>query len=79
MDSIYWIGPRESDIESSRKLFKGSVTIYGSNSCGNHSYCGKYDRVNHNIENNNIDVFIQDEISKILENEQEAHFLFRER
>ena len=39
MNNIYWIGPRQSDIDNTNFKFAGSITIYGSNINGNTAYC----------------------------------------
>lgn len=31
MNNLYWVGVRQSDIEDTGDLFKGSVTIFGDN------------------------------------------------
>ena len=50
IDSLIWVGPRESDIYDCANLFCGSVTIFGSNFNGNISYCAENGvRINHNI------------------------------
>lgn len=47
---LYWIGPRESDMDFTGDLFKGSVTVYGSGKNGNSAYARQRGlRVNHNI------------------------------
>lgn len=52
MQNIYWIGPRQSDIEDIDFPFAGSITIYGNNKNGNLSYCKtNMQRINHNIDN----------------------------
>ena len=50
IDSLIWVGPRESDIYDCSDLFQGSVTIFGSNCNENISYCAKNGvRIDHNI------------------------------
>lgn len=50
MSSIYWIGPRESDIAYTNGLFAGSFTFYGSGQDGNRAFCGVNPiRINHNL------------------------------
>ena len=59
MNNLYWIGPRQSDIEDIKELFVGSVTIYGENHNGNLSYCSNNKRINHNIDNILCEKFFQ--------------------
>lgn len=77
MEKIYWIGPRESDISEVESIFAGSITIYGSNSRNNKSFCrSNTDRINHNMHNPDCDAFIQAELKKIVKKEKNARFLF---
>ncbi len=49
-DNLIWVGPRESDIYDCSNLFRGSITIFGSNCNGNISYCTQNGvRIDHNI------------------------------
>lgn len=77
MEKIYWIGPRESDIQDIESIFAGSVTIYGSN-CGNNiSYCqSNTDRINHNVRNNDCDAFIQAQLKSFIRQDESIKFLF---
>lgn len=76
MTDIYWIGPRQSDIENIEDLFKGSVTIYGNNHNGNIAYCGQNNRINHNIYNEFCEVFFQTQLTGIINQNPDAKFLF---
>ena len=76
MSNIYWIGPRQSDIEDIEELFVGSVTIYGENKNGNIAYCNNNKRINHNIDNSSCDNFVQSTLEKILQQDKCAKFLF---
>lgn len=76
MNNIYWIGPRQSDIEDIEELFAGSITIYGKNQNGNIAYCSNTKRINHNVDNLLCDKFFQTTLEKILQQDKYAKFLF---
>lgn len=77
MENIYWVGPRESDIQEIESIFAGSITIYGSNGGNNISYCkSNTDRINHNMHNDDCDAFIQEELKKLIHKEETVRFLF---
>ena len=76
MNNIYWIGPRQSDIEDIEKLFVGSITIYGNNQNGNIAYCSNNKRINHNIDNSLCEIFFETTLKKILQQDKHAKFLF---
>ena len=49
MGNLYWVGPRQSDIDDTGALFRGSITIFGDNKKKNNtSYCDNLKRINHN-------------------------------
>lgn len=76
MSNIYWIGPRQSDINDIECLFKGSITIYGDNTKGNIAYCNSINRINHNLNNEHCNNFIFKQLKKILKKDTNASFLF---
>lgn len=77
MEKIYWVGPRESDIQDVESIFTGSVTIYGSNLGNNISYCqSNADRINHNVHNNDCNTFIQAQLKKLIFEDESVKFLF---
>lgn len=76
MNNIYWVGPRQSDIEDITGLFTGSVTIYGDNNNGNISYCNENKRINHNTDNSSCEIFFQTTLERILQQDKNAKFLF---
>jgi hypothetical protein len=77
MKKIYWIGPRESDIDEIKSLFAGSITIFGSNEGNNISYClSNTDRINHNERNINCDNFFRAELEKLVLKDDTIRFLF---
>lgn len=76
MNNIYWVGPRQSDIEDIENLFVGSITIYGKNQNGNIAYCSNRKRINHNIENALTEEFFRNTLENILQHDKHAKFLF---
>lgn len=53
MNSLIWVGPRESDIVDCQGLFNGSITFFGSAKSGNYSLSDEIGvRVNHNTDSN---------------------------
>ncbi|MBD5468413.1 MAG: ATP-grasp domain-containing protein [Lachnospiraceae bacterium] len=77
MNKLYWVGPRESDIEELGSIFTGSVTIYGSNRGNNRSFCqSNAFRINHNEPNVACDAFIQAELKKLIHMDESVNFLF---
>lgn len=77
MEKIYWIGPRESDIDEIDDMFAGSITIYGSNKGNNKSFCqSNAERINHNEYNAACDAFIQEELKKLIRTDESVKFLF---
>jgi len=76
MFNIYWVGPRQSDIEDTGNLFKGSVTIFGNNKNGNISYCTNRNRINHNVENIDCDLFFIRTLEKLCKEDDSVRFLF---
>lgn len=76
MNNIYWVGPRQSDIEDITELFAGSITIYGDNNCGNISYCKDNSRINHNTDNSLCEMFFYTTLKNILQQDKQAKFLF---
>ena len=76
MNELYWIGPRQSDIDNVGQLFKGSVTIYGDSANGNSAFCKNNVRINHNIENKTCDLFIKQQLLNLIKENPEVKFLF---
>lgn len=77
MEKIYWVGPRESDIQDIESLFAGSITTYGSNCGNNKSYCqSNTNRINHNMHNNDCDNFIQVQLKRLIYEDDSVRFLF---
>ena len=77
MDNIYWVGIKESDLDNVDKPYKKAITFFGKNTEKNISYSALTGaRVNHNIENQNINKFIVDSIQEIIASDQEAHFMY---
>lgn len=77
MNNLYWIGPRESDIALIKNIFKESITLYGSNSNGNHSFCKeKGIQINHNMHYSDVDDFIESKLQHVMRQDVNALFLF---
>lgn len=77
MVKIYWVGPRESDIEGIESMFVGSITIYGSNQGNNIAYCKtNIDRINHNEYDASCDAFFKTELNKVIAKDNTIKFLF---
>lgn len=77
IENLYWIGTRESDIDDTNDLFKGSITIFGSNKDKNTSFQSlNNERVNHNIANVSLNEFFLKEIREILNKDEKAKLMF---
>ncbi len=77
MNDIYWVGPRQSDIENITFLFRGSVTIFGDNKNGNIAYCqNNAERINHNIQNKDCDNFFINTLTMLCKKNNMISFLF---
>ena len=75
MESIYWIGIKESDLADVENIFRKSITFFGNNTESNSSYSATSgQRINHNLENKNVNSFIAQSIENILEKDNDAHF-----
>ena len=76
MDELYWIGPRQSDIDYTNHLFKGSITIFGDGKNGNTAFSQQYNRINHNIANELCDNFIKNQLVNLIKKNPDIKFLF---
>lgn len=77
VDSLYWIGTRESEIYHTGDFFKGSITIFGSNKNNNYAFDKTYSwRFNYNLDNLELVKFINITASKILVEDPNAKFMF---
>lgn len=76
MDELYWIGPRQSDIDYTNHLFEGSVTIFGDGKNGNIAFSQQYNRINHNIANELCDDFIKNQLVNLIKKNPDIKFLF---
>lgn len=77
MNRIYWVGPRQSDIDYIKFKFAGSITIYGDNTNGNIAYCKIANcRINHNIDNLECNLFFQKKLEEICDKIPDSQFLF---
>lgn len=76
MNKIFWVGPRQSDIDDINHFFQGSVTIFGDNTNGNISYCSTGNRINHNIDNPECDLFFESTLRMLCQNDPNVRFMF---
>lgn len=77
MKNIYWVGPRESDIDEIESIFAGSITIFGSNKGNNISYChSNTDRINHNERNIDCENFFKTQLENLILKDNSIRFLF---
>lgn len=76
MNNLYWVGTRQSDIDDIEHLFQGSVTIYGSNTDGNIAYCTKENRINHNIDSPDCDLFFDRTLHYLCAEDPNIKFMF---
>ncbi len=75
---LFWVGPRESDIDDTENIFDGSITLFGEEKGDKSSaFCNNYhSRVNHNIIDEDQDNFTVSEILDRLKKDADAKFLF---
>lgn len=80
MDSVklYWVGPRQSDIRNISDMdFYGSVTIFGDGENNNYPYCTTgVNRVNHNLPDEDEDMFFYRTIKELIEKDTNSRFYF---
>lgn len=77
-EKVYWIGPRESDIDAVKGLFAGSITIFGSNENGNRAFCNYVDypaRIDHNNTSEASDRFLVDVAREYVEADHSVKFM----
>ena len=76
MEKLFWVGPRESDIFGLNSLFSGSITLYGSDTGGNCSYCGTHGlRINHNVDHPASSAFILERQLELIRQYPDCHFM----
>ena len=76
MSNIFWVGVRQSDIEDTDKLFKGSITIFGDNTNGNIAFCNKSRRINHNTDNPECTLFFENTLNELCKSDPSVQFMF---
>lgn len=75
MKNIYWVGIKESEIRSCRRLFNGSVTFIGSGKNGNISYSSEYNyTINYNEDSKELDQFMEKSLLGIIEKDPASCF-----
>ena len=76
MEKLFWVGPRESDIWGLDSLFSGSITLYGSDTGGNCSYCGTHGlRINHNVDHPASSAFILERQMELIRQYPDCQFM----
>lgn len=76
MGKLFWVGPRESDICGLETLFSGSITLYGSDTGGNCSYCGACGtRINHNVDHPASSAFILERQLELIRQYPDCQFM----
>lgn len=85
---LYWIGPRESDIDAVKHIFTGSITFFGNGQkegyrefeddnhkcCGNHTL-GREQKVDHNdLNDKTLDNFVNEKVRYVKEKDSKAKF-----
>lgn len=74
--SLYWIGIRESELEDTGSLFKGSITIFGSGKGNNYAFDKEYlFRYDYNQDLDLLNVFINQKAEMIISNDPDARFM----
>ena len=75
--SLYWIGTRESEILHTNNLFKGSITIFGSNNNSNYAFDSSNSwRFDYNQDNDALIDFVNESAEKIIKSDPTAKFMF---
>lgn len=75
--SLYWIGIRETEILQTNNLFKGSITIFGSNNDLNYAFDATNSwRYDYNRDNEAFTKFVNESAEKILQKDSSAKFMF---
>lgn len=73
--NLHWCGPRLSDINNIN-IFNKSTTIFGDGVLNNTSFCyEKKHRINHNIDNLELGVFIENNLIKEIEQNEELKIM----
>ena len=73
---LYWIGVKESELIGCRHLFKGSITIYGSNQNGNYSFDKHFGyRYDCNTDSDEWYNFVNTTAHEIISANPDCHFL----
>ena len=77
LSNIYWVGTRQSDIESyPMKFFSGSICLFGDNDekNGRYAYCTPDTRIDHNMPNKDADMWVYRTVKKVAEKDPNARF-----
>lgn len=77
MESIYWIGIKESDLDDVNNVYNKSVTFFGQETINNTSFSAKSKtRINHNLYHENASKFIANAIQEIITNDKDAKLMY---
>lgn len=77
MNNKIWIGTKESDIYSTGKFFRESITACGNGNSGNHSFSTRHKmRINYNKENIDYAEFLSGEIKKLVQTDPTAEIMY---
>lgn len=73
---LYWVGPRESDLIGAEDLFQGSITLYGSGTGNNQTFCAESGiRINHNMDHPETDEFVISCQKKLVDTYPDCRFM----
>lgn len=74
--TLYWVGPRESDLSGAESMFQGSITLYGSGTGSNQAFCSNEGiRINHNADHPDADAFVLNCQNEIVQENQDCRFM----
>ena len=77
MNSIFWVGTKESDIVCTGFFFQGSVTACGSGRHGNQSFSNESrKRINYNAANDEYTEYLQEKIGEIIRQNSASEIMY---
>lgn len=76
MKHIYWVGVKESEIQTCKHIFEGSITFIGSGKDGNISFSSSNGYIiNYNEDSLELDNFMRKTLHEIIEKVSDVSFL----
>lgn len=76
INSLYWIGIRESELEDVQGLFAGSITVFGSGQNGNRAFEQRFHvRYDYNLDNDEWNRFVVTVAREVIEQDPNCRFL----